>query len=118
MDILIRDDTRMCGCLDRIVLGRKSERVKADRKQYIVSLHATLPRNDLDTGICFNMSDMHAGSTRIRELYQTVKLRLLTSVHCLKDFLLRPFLLPFGLNLFKFVSHMLLHCFLFIHRIA
>ena len=46
LDVLIRDDTRMCIGLDRIVLSRKTECVETDREEDIVALHTALAGND------------------------------------------------------------------------
>ena len=105
MDVFVCDDTRMGRCLDRIVLRRKSEGIKSDRKQYVVAFHAALSCNYLNTGICFDMANVHSCSARIRELYQTVKFRFFAAVNCFEDLLIGPFFLPFRLDFLKFMSH-------------
>ena len=105
MDVFVCDDTRMGRCLDRIVLRRKSECIKSDREQYIVAFHAALSRNYLNTGVCFDMANVHSCTARIRELYQTVKFRLFAAVNCFEDLLIGPFFLPFRLDFLKLMSH-------------
>ena len=93
-------------CLDRILLRRKSEGIKSDRKRVRCSLPCgAFCAITLNTGICFDMANVHSCSARIRELYQTVKLRLFAAVNCFEDLLIGPLLLPFRLDFLKFMSH-------------
>ena len=96
----------MCVCLDRIVLSRKSESIESNWEQYIVSLHSSLSGKYLDTGVCFDMANVHSGTAWVRELYKAVKFRFITSVNSFKSLLLFPFFLPFRLDFFKIVFHL------------
>ena len=51
------------------------------------------------------MTDMHAGTGRIRELYQSVPLRLTVKIYCLKCIRLLPGSLPFRLDFPEVVFH-------------
>ena len=91
--------------LDGIVLCGKAKSIIADREQDIVALHPALSGKDFHTAVCLNMSDVHAGSAGIRELYETVEFRLAAEILSLKELCIFPFLLPLGLNLLKIVFH-------------
>ena len=66
----------MCVELDRGVFRGKTERVKADREQYVVSLHTALTGNYLKSRIRLDMSYVHTGSAGIGELDQAIELGL------------------------------------------
>ena len=104
-NILVRDHTRMFACLDGIVLSRKSECIESNGEQHVVSFHSSLSGNYLKAGICLNMSYVHTCSARVRELYQTIELLLGTSIHCIEDLGIFPFLLPLTFYLSEIVFH-------------
>ena len=104
-NVLIRDHTRMFAGLDGIILGRESECVESDGEQDIIAFHSSLSGNYLKAGICLNVSNVHTCTAGIRELYQTIELRLGTSVYCVEDLGFIPFLLPFGFYLSEIVFH-------------
>ena len=86
VDVLVRDHPRVRVRLDRIVLGRQTERIKADRVQDIVALHPSLSRDNLDAGVCLDMADVHAGAGWIRELDKTIELWFFIKVLRLEAF--------------------------------
>ena len=105
LNILIRDDTRMLIRLDRIVLGRQTERVEADREQDIVALHPALAGYNFKSGICLDMAYMHAGAAGIRKLDKAVELRLVTGIFRMKNTVLFPFILPLFLDFLEVIFH-------------
>ena len=105
LNIDIRDDTGMCIGLDRVILSGQTESVEADGKQDVIALHPPLSGDDFDTGIGFDMADVHARAAWIREFHQSVKFRLLTEVLCLEQLGIFPFLLPLGFYLLKIIVH-------------
>ena len=105
MDVVVRGDTGMLIRLYGIVLSRKAESVEADGEQDIVPLHPALPGDDLQSGICLDMADMHACAAGIGELHQSVELRLRGIVHRVEDLGLQPSGLPLRLDFFKVIIH-------------
>ena len=89
--------------LDRIVFGRQTVGVKADGEQDVVTLHTALSGHDLQTGIGLDVADVHARARRVRELDQSIKLRLVAVLHGVKDAGVFPFVLPFLFGGFKIV---------------
>ena len=101
----IGDHAGMRVCLDGIVLGRQAKCVIADREQDVVTLHPALSGQHFHAAVCFDMTDMHAGSTGVRELDQPVELGLVTEILRLEEFGIFPLFLPLGFNLLKIVFH-------------
>ena len=110
--------------LDGIVLGRQAVGVKADREQDIVALHAAFAGHDLEARVGLDVSDVHAGARRIRELDKAVELRLFGEVDGMEHTGVFPLVLPFFLDRFKVVGfhfstvlyvkivcYYLIHCF-------
>ena len=105
LNVLIRDDTRMLIRLDRIVLGRQTERVKTDREQYIVALHPALAGYNFKSGIRLDMAYMHTGAAGVRKLDKAVELRLDAGFLCVKNAVLFPFILPLFLDFLEVIFH-------------
>ena len=104
-DILLRDDMRMRIRLDGVVFRGKAERIKADREQDVIALHAAFSREHLNGAVGFDMSYMHTLAGRIRELHESVPLRLFVKIHRLERIGVGPCLLPFRLNFTEVVFH-------------
>ena len=105
LDILLRDDGRVDVVLDRVVLGRQAEGVKADREEDVVALHPLLARDDVDRGEGARMAHMQTRGAGVRELDQAVELGLIAAGDGgvrLGDF---PVVLPFLFNGRKIVFH-------------
>ena len=96
----------MCSGLYCVVLCRETKCIKSDREKYIIAFHTTFSGNNLQTGICFDMSYVHTGTAWIWELYQTIEFRFVTVIFGFEDFGLFPFCLPLRLDLFKQVFHL------------
>ena len=103
-DVLVRDLTGVHAGLDGIVLGREAVGVKADREQDIVALHAAFAGHDFEAGIGLDVSDVHAGARRVRELDKAVELRLFGEVDGMEHTGVFPLVLPFFLDRFKVVG--------------
>ena len=93
---------------DRKVLRRQTEGVKADGVEHVVALHALFARDDVHRGEGAGMTDVQTGSGGIRELDQTVKLRLTAARDGGVGLGLFPIRLPFLFNGFKIVLHSIL----------
>ena len=106
-DIVIGDLPRVYAGLDRGILCRQTISIEADRKQHVVALHAAFPADNFQTRICLDVSDMHAVTGGIRELYQCVELRLGVILARTERAVLFPILLPLWFDRGKiiFVAH-------------
>ena len=109
-DVLLRDNCRMDMVLDGEVLGRQTERVKADRVQDVVALHALFAADDVHRRKGARVADMKAGGRRIRELDEAVELRSRIAGHGGIGLRFFPLFLPFGFNRCKIVFHNRLLC--------
>ena len=96
--------------LDGEVLGRQSERVKADRVQDVVALHALFAADDVHRRKGARVADMKAGGRRVRELDEAVELRSRIAGHGGVGLRFFPLFLPFGFNGCKIVFHNRLLC--------
>ena len=94
LDVFICDDTWMCSGLYRVVLCRETKCIKSDREKYIIAFHTTFSGNNLQTGICFDMSYVHTGTAWIWELYQCIIFWFCVIICCCKCFFIIPDLLP------------------------
>ena len=104
-DILMRLLIRMDARLDREVLRRKSECIPPDRMQYLESLHALVPGEDIRRRIILHMPDMKPIPRRIRKHVEDIVFPLLPLR--LGVALFFPDSLPFLLDFFRLV--LLLH---------
>ncbi len=106
-NVLLRNDVRVRVRLDRVVFRRQAERIKADRKQHVVSLHPSLSRENLNARICLDMAYVHARAGRIRKLDEPVPFRSFIKIDCLESLCVSPGLLPFRLDFPEIISHFL-----------
>ena len=104
-DIRIGHLTGVSSRLDGVVLGGKTEGIKAHREKYVVALHTSLARDDLKAGIRLDVSDVHSRARGIGELDESIELLLVAVVLCVERTFTFPAILPFLLKLLKFVSH-------------
>ena len=84
--------------LDGIVLGRKSERVPADRIENVVALQPALSRNGIERRVGTRMTDVKSLTRGVRELDESVELFLIAVIKRVEHSLLLPHFLPFRLN--------------------
>ena len=110
VNVLLGYGCRMHLILDRIVFRRQTEGIPADGEKHVVPFHAALPGNNVHGGIGAGMSYVQPLSGRIRELNQSVKLRLGIVVRGFKSVGFFPDFLPLGLNPFGVIC-LDLHCF-------
>ncbi len=104
-DVLPGDDGGMNVVFDGVILGRKAERVPADRVQHVVALHAALARDDVHRRVGARMPHMQPLPRRVRELDQRVVFRSGKIVGSMKHARFFPSFLPFALNLLWIVFH-------------
>ena len=97
------DDVRMGIGLDGVVFRRQTKGVKPHGEKDVIALQPALPGDDLQTGICLDVADVHARSRRIREFHEAVKLRLFVARFRLKAMRVRPRLLPFLFDFLRIV---------------
>ena len=98
VDVLLGHLGGMYLVLDGIVLRGQAKGVPADGEQHIIALHAALAADDVHGGVGPGMAHMQPRSGGIRELNQSVKLRLGKIILRLKGMGLRPDFLPLLLN--------------------
>ena len=104
-DVAVGQLAGMDAGLDSGVLGRQSESVKSDGKQNIIALHTPLAADNLQSGVCLDMPDVHPHAGRIGEFDQPIEFRLVGSILRLENMRLLPTLLPLALNGGKIVLH-------------
>ena len=91
--------------LDGEILGRKTESVKADGEKDVVAVHPLLAGDDVNGREGARMTHMKTCGGGIRELDQTVKLRLVAAGDGGVGLGLLPSVLPFLFNCGKIIFH-------------
>ena len=94
-DIFRRDLCRMNLVFDRVIFGRKAERIPSDREQHVIALHPAFSGDNVHRRVRSWMSDVEPVSRRVREFYQPVKFLFLMVDHRFKRFFSFPDFLPF-----------------------
>ena len=99
----------MLARLDRILFCRQSKCVPSHRVEHVKTSEPFISGNDIGGGITLGMSDVQAGSARIRKHIQHVVFRFrgieffLARVGCVEKLFVIPNLLPFRLEFIEWV---------------
>jgi hypothetical protein len=74
-DVLLGGDARVLARLERVLLGRQTERVVAHRVEHVVAGHPLEACVDVGADVAERVADVEAGPTGIREHVEHVELR-------------------------------------------
>ena len=74
-DVLVSRDPRVLPRLERVLLGRQSERVVPHRVEHVVARHALEARVDVGADVAEGMADVEPCAARVREHVEHVELR-------------------------------------------
>ena len=69
-------DGGMLAGFDRVLLGGQAERIVAHRMEHVEAAHAFVAPDDVGGGVAFRVTDVEAGTARIRKHVQHVVFRL------------------------------------------